>query len=170
MTAFLSLPDDTLVEIFCHLPVLTILLCRQTCQRLNRLSRERHLWIRIFNQTQHMLRPTTDVGQKGAFEVERTIAQAEVLERLWTNAEELWIAPRYWRGASQFPKPGQPKVIMGEYVVFLCHNPRMYIWIFIHDIDKTIAFEFAVPSIFTSYLDPMEKTFFVIFPLEESSL
>lgn len=141
---------------------------------MNRLSRERHLWIRIFNQTKDMLRPTTDLNQE-VLELERIIVQAEILERKWSDEDALWIVPRCWHSAPCIAARGKPVAIMGEYVIFLTytlHYRQTYTWVFIHDIYGPVAFEYTIPAwgTFVHYMDLRRKTFFVVLPLHEPLL
>lgn len=147
---------------------------------MNCLSRERHLWIRVFNKTKHMLRPVIDLDQEKWSELERVMARAEILERKWSDKDALWVAPRYWRSKTRAlgSRHEEPVAIMEEYVVFKRSfwdgQQTSYTWANIHSMDGPAVFTHVVPPLLesaTHYMDSAGGTFFVVSaPLRETSL
>lgn len=144
---------------------------------MNKLSRERHLWVRFFNQTKHMLRQPIELEHLGTVEFEKSICRAEVLERIWSDKDVLGTAPYFWcksvDGYGGKSCRGSPVAIMGDYIIFqhtyTYDSWQDFTWVSAYGQGGPVVFqirvdvELDIPDI-RSYMDLDTGVFYIISP------
>lgn len=137
----------------------------QACHKLEHISRERHLWVKFFHSTKHLLRQPIDLSQIGTSLFEISICRAGILEEKWDDEDALQIVPRFWHGAGH-PKetPRWPIALMGDYVVV--QEGQSFSWVPTDNPNELPISTFTYPAGTSewkiSYMDPVTSTFYLI--------
>lgn len=135
---------------------------------MEQLSRDRHLWIKYFNQTRGLTCPVLYLLQIGTSEFERIICQTIMLERVWGNDSALQSIPRCWRGGSCPSEElrGEPICIMGEYVILRSPSSptdmTLFTWLSIRDREGPIILKYEAVNFnrLRTFMDHDTNTFY----------
>ncbi|KAJ3573833.1 hypothetical protein NP233_g2174 [Leucocoprinus birnbaumii] len=102
------------------------------CHKLNEISRERHLWLRLTSRAHVTL---SDIDKMTDLELEKALLKPDVLEKKWEDKTQLSICPPFQRSSRNGHNScGTPVAIMGDYIVI--QGGSTYKWLSILDMDS----------------------------------
>lgn len=135
------------------------------------MSREKHLWIRFFHSTEHMLRQPIGLNQIGTPQFEISICRAELLEEKWDDENALQTVPHFWRSTENSRRQWHRRVaMMGDYMV--TSDGQTFAWLPTDNSNELPIPTFGYPAVANrrriSFVNPMTSTFYLIYFLERS--